>query len=31
MENKNNSGEIIIYQTEANEIKIDVRLEDDTV
>ncbi|MFZ2975414.1 MAG: virulence RhuM family protein [Candidatus Moraniibacteriota bacterium] len=29
--NTNNSGEIIIYQTEANEVKIDVRLEDDTV
>lgn len=31
IKNNNNSGEMIIYQTEANEVKIDVRLEDDTV
>lgn len=31
MKNKNNSGEIIIYRTEDDEVKIDVRLEDDTV
>lgn len=31
MKNSQPNNEIIIYQTEANEIKIDVRLEDDTV
>lgn len=31
MENKKPSSEIIIYQTETNDVQIDVRLEDDTV
>ncbi len=31
MENKKPNSEIIIYQNEVNEVKIDVRLEDDTV
>ena len=31
MKNNQSNSEIIIYQNEANEVKIDVRLEDDTV